>query len=1356
MSKGKKRGILIASGIIAIIVLISALATTFYKDKQRRISIANDPEVQRSQEYDQVQPGDENVENTPYVQFDAYFLRDLNGDGYAEKIRGSSRELGQTDTLYIDINVLTNGDLENAKLTINGQNINFATALVEDNIVKQNYISDNTTTIEFKDIHNGTQKLLTGTIKAPNFGNDTTKYSKINSITLTGTHVADDGTRTEINKTVNFTVDWHGSINASIYNKSGTQNIENVVDSDKKNVTLSFYVTTIENNNYYNNNGLILEKTYFEGTLPELNGVKPSKVETTSTGYDFNYDDETSKFTFTKQAQTNDSGIVTDGVSDSNTFRIDVTYPIDDYDALLNSGINLVVPVSGYYEAYNNPNSEFDNPIRSNVVNTTLSFMWSKPEGQVALFRAQIGTYRSYDNSYVISKQEPLKLYNQTSDETNDTYTVSWYAYTGNEYNSQAILMKENANPYTDQFLNSEAQYFNMSDYTKNIGIYFSNASNILGDDGYINVYNDETGELIHKFTKDDWNNYSSSNPYKYETPVKHIRVETSSASQNSSLTVYNVKQIDDNVLTTTFTREDFDKLEKVYTYLTGSIQKEGEADYTKINDATASALYEEPISVATISMNRKVLGTQAQEKNVNLSISTTSNYYNMQKWANGKFLIELPEQILDVEINDISISDPNVKILAYEIVDINGKKCIKVETENSAETTYTINIDTNITADPRIYTQNKDVKLYAYNEFCDNYKNKTHDIYDVNGNGNTQDNIGYDTETIQLVSPTSLLTNQQATDYNEAKETAVAPQIASIDKTEADTATVNVSVTNNYGGTISEVTILGKIPFEGNTFSINGTDLGSNFTTQMLSSGITVPDDLKDTVKVYYSEKENPTNDLTDTNNGWTQTPDFTKVKTYLIDLGGYTLKANETRVFSYQIKVPSTVQYNDVSYSTHAVYFCLDTPEGKYKTQTETSKLGFRIERKYNLSLAKTKEDTQVPVQGATFTVTADGESTSKIGTTDNNGRFTLENLYVDKVYTLKEIRTPGAYEKNEMEVKFTVNVQNDALVLNIISGNENLLSSSVTQATDDSRGVANFAVENTPKYKIEITKKDQNDSTTIKGVKYLVTGGNLGNGITVTTNAEGKLTVTGLSQDVVYTLKETEAPGYYVNETPIQFKLVNNNGKLEFNIVSGSFTTTPQIIVGTATSGIDAQDTVTADLTDEKIPTYTVQLKKYAKEEETLLPGAQYKVTGEGIDENGAIYTTGEDGTLTIPNLYEYVEGKNITGVYTVQEITPPEGYSLSNTQLQFKATRNSSGNLEIQIISGDEIIRKVDNTDDITADNNTITLGLEDEPLFKLTKVDATTKLPIANAKFELDTTNMYGIWRRFSFVSSLSN
>ena len=1321
--KGKRtKKITLSISALAVVTAIITVVALLVNTQNQKAKLLADPEIQKSMEYEQVQEGDEKVPNTDYVQFDAFFLRDLDGDGYAEQVRGMCRDINKTDTLYMNLNVLTNGKLVDGKITIKTSNMNLSTAIVEDNVIKQNYISNNTTEIALKDVNNGTQKLIYGTVNASNFGNDTNKYSQVNSVVLTGKHIADDGTETQISKTVDFNVDWYGSVTASISNYTGTQNIEEITDENKENITLNFSVTTRETTD-----DLILKKAVLEGNIPTVNGYKPTSVELTSSDVNFEYDEETGNFTITREASINEAGIVTKTVSDYNTFNFKVTYPYELYESLTGDTLSLIVPVKAYYEGFNNPNDEFQNPIQSNIAERNITFLWRKPEGSVARFDVTIGKYRGYDGNYIISKEEPLKIYNGTAEETEDLYEVRWYAYTGDQINVDSIQMKENSTPYTDRFLNTESTYFNMSDYTKNTGIYFSNIENTLGEDGYIKVINDETGEEIHTFTKEDWNNYSSSSPYMYAEPVKHIRIETSKANKNASFYVYNIKEIDDNVLTATFTKEEFDKLEYVYTYLTGNVKTEGSAEYTKINDDTANARYEEPISVASITVNRDTIGTQNTEKDIDLKITTRNDYYNMKGWTNGRFLVELPEEILDVEINSVNISNSSVKLLAYEIIEKDGKKFIKIETENENEANYTITINTNLTADPRSVTQSKSVKLYAYNEFCNNYKNTTADIYDVDGDENLTENVNYSTDTLNIVAPSSLLTNQQATNYNEAGETAVAPQIATIDKTEADTATVNVSVTNNYSGTISEVSILGKIPFEGNTFSINGTDLGSNYTTQMVDGGITVPEDMQDKFTVYYSEKENPTTDLNDSENGWTTTPDFSKVKTYLIDLGDYVLNVKENRVFTYQIKVPSTVSYNDVSYSAHAVYFCLDTAEGKFRTQTETTKLGFRIERKYHLNMTKVKENTTVPVQGATFSITPEGEDDTKLGTTNNSGTFTIQNLFVDKTYILKEIRTPGSYEKNETEVKFKVTVQDDKLVLQILEGQDSLKEYSITQATTDSRGILNFKVENTPKYKVILTKKDNTDGSLLAGVKYKLEGEGLGNGITVATNKEGTLTLTGLSHDVEYTLTETEAKDYYVNETPVKFKVVNNSGKLEFVVTSGSFNSNSQVTTGTGVTGLDAQDTVTAELTNEKIPTYQVSVKKFAKEEDTTLKGAQYKITGEGIDEKGATYTTDDTGVLTIPNLYEYVEGKNITGVYTLQEITPPEGYALDSRELQFRVKRNTEGALELEVL-GDNFLRNS------SVQDNTINLEFEDEPLFKITKIDGATKLPIQNAKF----------------------
>ena len=243
--KGKRtKKITLSISALAVVTAIITVVALLVNTQNQKAKLLADPEIQKSMEYEQVQEGDEKVPNTDYVQFDAFFLRDLDGDGYAEQVRGMCRDINKTDTLYMNLNVLTNGKLVDGKITIKTSNMNLSTAIVEDNVIKQNYISNNTTEIALKDINNGTQKLIYGTVNASNFGNDTNKYSQVNSVVLTGKHIADDGTETQISKTVDFNVDWYGSVTASISNYTGTQNIEEITDENKENITLNFSVTT--------------------------------------------------------------------------------------------------------------------------------------------------------------------------------------------------------------------------------------------------------------------------------------------------------------------------------------------------------------------------------------------------------------------------------------------------------------------------------------------------------------------------------------------------------------------------------------------------------------------------------------------------------------------------------------------------------------------------------------------------------------------------------------------------------------------------------------------------------------------------------------------------------------------------------------------------------------------------------------------------------------------------------------------------------------------------------------------------------------------------------------------------------
>ena len=209
--KNKKR-IFIACAIIVLIALLSTLVVKHVDNK----SVNLNPEILRSMNYTQITDEDSKVENTDFVKFSAFFTRDLNGDGNAEKLLGTCRNINSTDQLYMDLNVLTNGYLKDGVIKINGTNFKYSMNMVKDSVLKNNYISEDVKTIELKQVKAGTQKLIIGDVLAY-IGDDINNYSNISSITLTGTHVSDEGVETPISKTIDLTIDWHGTTRASLY-----------------------------------------------------------------------------------------------------------------------------------------------------------------------------------------------------------------------------------------------------------------------------------------------------------------------------------------------------------------------------------------------------------------------------------------------------------------------------------------------------------------------------------------------------------------------------------------------------------------------------------------------------------------------------------------------------------------------------------------------------------------------------------------------------------------------------------------------------------------------------------------------------------------------------------------------------------------------------------------------------------------------------------------------------------------------------------------------------------------------------------------------------------------------------------
>ena len=371
---------------IITICVITVILTAFIAGSNfwgRNTSITNQglsQELLRARNYAKFEEGEENiVETEGNVKFSAFFLRDTDLDGKAEKIKGTCKELGTEDTMYMELIVQTGGKLTEGKIEVQGQNFYLQTALPKDKELKENYIGNNIKKLEFNEIQNGTQKLLTGIVRSGDYtstsqktsaiGSNKNNYSRTdNKVIFTGKYQKESGEIIDITKEIVLTVDWYGTTKTQITGntKQTYRTLEDIIDEENNKITLNFSVSTAEVNNVLN-----IKDTHLEGVIPQLSGIDPLNVSMSSGSGTFNYVAKTRTFTIDKEAVAEEeSGKITSSVSKSNSYTIKVEYPLEAYENLGTETVTIEIPVKAYYEGYNNPNTEFNNPYKSNATAT--------------------------------------------------------------------------------------------------------------------------------------------------------------------------------------------------------------------------------------------------------------------------------------------------------------------------------------------------------------------------------------------------------------------------------------------------------------------------------------------------------------------------------------------------------------------------------------------------------------------------------------------------------------------------------------------------------------------------------------------------------------------------------------------------------------------------------------------------------------------------------------------------------------------------------------------------------------------------------------------------------------------------
>ena len=1349
----------VSLSIVSSLVLIAFILTLVFfigKNKSKSLIKDNmvlDPELARAMTYGQFHDGDdavyevdENGDTTENivdnVKFSAFFLKDLDGDGYAEKLNGMCSKITNTSNeLYMDFSVNTNGYLKDGKITITSPNFKYSTNLVNDEIIGKATIGETNNILLNEKINAGSQKLIIGKVEATK-SNSINKYSGQSTVTLTGTYVDDNGSEIAIRKDATLTVDWHG-ITTTVLNqykdyfgrvysyRNQVRLINELNSGNNIRVNLDVAITDIANELLLKEQGVIL-------TIPDINGIYPNKVTINGLEAVEEYDEETKQLTIKNEAVVGENGYLTKIVESSNKFLVSLYYDKEAVNINPNEALVIRVPISGYSDGFNNTNEEFENPYHSEAVGSILITYAKKPDGEIWNIYPSIGEYTWDPNinmeRNIISKKLPLELYNGKYSFDEDIYDVSWTLAIGKCNLIDTIYLEEPDEKY-DSFIKDSQVNVSMKDYTSIKEIKANYAFDLLGKDGWIKVYNADTGEELVKL--------SASNNFKHNfaSPVKSLKLEISKPVINGALEIVQSKIIDDEEVVKRIVKEEFDNFNYIKTSLKATLKGIDGAVFDNGTDTlslekTAFADYEAPYSNFNFDISNKTL--LSQNDNPFVMTVNTLEYLDIEnKWKNGVFLIEFPEEIINVNVSDIKASIEDVRIRDYNVYTENDKWFLKIYTDNPEEKIYSLRIAGWLVTNPMLTMCSKNINLYAYNENCDIYRNNVADKYDVDDDKDLEDKVGFTSLPVTIVAPTGLLTTEYISDYDENGTIAIAPNVAEVETVNSiKRAKINISLFNNYSGSISDVKIIGKIPFEGNKFLIADKDMGSEFSVTM-TEGINIPDSYKENFTVYYSEQENVNKNIDDVANNWkteNEVEDWKKIKSYLIDFNDYSMTYREKVEFSYNVLIPDDVTYEKVSYSTHAIDYSLNTPDGKYVTRTEPRKAGIRIVRHFDLQIRKNKVgNDDIYVDGASYTVKAnlkDNTTVSKVGMTNMEGLLRINDLCVDREYTLKELSVGNDYVISNEEIKFIATIdEEEHLLVNVISGQfKNELE---IEEADGENFLVKANLEDEAKYALYISKINE-ENEKIPNVEFTIFGENIGS--ILKTDDNGEILINNLEPNKEYLIKETKADGYFVDSEDREFKIFRDEeGKLAITSNDEAFS---NAVIEENIDEIKAK--VFVEIVNEKIPTYNLEIIKVEEDlvqnnlnKLTRLEGARFQI--ENRDKAETLeYVTDENGKIVIPNLYQFVEGKNISGKTVIRETKEPNGYILNSEEIEVKVSANENNQLEVNVSNEENIetLRKVE------VEENNVRIYVQNRPLFKLTKIDSETQEPLKNIKFEI--------------------
>lgn len=464
--------------------------------------------------------------------------------------------------------------------------------------------------------------------------------------------------------------------------------------------------------------------------------------------------------------------------------------------------------------------------------------------------------------------------------------------------------------------------------------------------------------------------------------------------------------------------------------------------------------LLTETLTSANLKLNNTNLSTDIENSGLEFSIELKNNNIQSDLWDNPFFILEMPEEVESVTINNHNVVyGEGLTLHSVENIELNGNQALKIQlygmqedfVSNTIVGGTTVVLNANIKLKELTPTSNdKTIKLYYYNESKTNYENSTKITLEE------EYEVGYNTLNVNYLAPIGFKTihkmsgfDTNGTVINSENSEKEMGKLAILENEKQVQQTIILM--NNTGNETTDIKVLGRIPFVGNTDILSDEDLQTTVNT-ILSNSINYSGEKE--IQIYYSENGVANTDLENAENGWSlEVNNWSKITTFMIVISN--MLQGEKIFLDYEITVPEMLEHNENMYSSLVTYYTNNTEIGSIEEKSKANKIGLTTgvgaRAKIELSAGIDTGATLIEGQKIKYklTVTNTGELTAKDVVVLNpipEGATYLEEQFIENElqsfnkYTYYSSENTLQWEIGELAVNQTAELEYTLIVNSI----------------------------------------------------------------------------------------------------------------------------------------------------------------------------------------------------------------------------------------------------------------------------------------------------------------------------------